>query len=88
MESRPVLTALVAKILADGWVCLSELMPLTEATAKRLDDLEERKRTGVDDGSEFSVLVDPADEIALANFERENLPINRPRFRDTACNGE
>lgn len=76
MESRPVVTALVAKVMADGWVCKDEILPLDEAVAKREDD------------SLNVVLVDPADEIALANFERSMLPINRPRFREPSCNGE
>jgi hypothetical protein len=62
--------------LADGWVCLSEILPLADAVAKREEDCR------------FVLLIDPADEIALANYERAILPINRPRFRDTACNGE
>jgi hypothetical protein len=72
MRERPVLYCLVARISADGWVALltrekQPLLTLAEACEIR------------DGMTDVAILIDPMDEIALGNFERENLPFNRPK---------
>jgi hypothetical protein len=69
---RPILYCLVARISADGWVSIltHEKQPLLS--------LEEAYtiREGLKDAA---ILIDPADEIALGNYERENLPYNKAK---------
>lgn len=74
MGDKPELHALCARPCGGGWVFLADLkvMPLEEAKQLREDD------------SRYWLLVDPADERALGQWQREQMPWNQWRW----SNGE
>lgn len=76
MSDRPVLRALVAKITPSGYVDGgTSFLPL-EAAFQRVQDAATFGVPGV------HLLIDPDDEIELGTWSRQQLAINRPRWRE------
>lgn len=70
---KPELHCITARVYADGTVvhltAVHHVTPLADAAQMRTDD------------SRLVLLIDPIDEIALAQYNQINQPLNPPRVK-------